>query len=152
MKWTCINLFVDNVVFIKNGKEYRRVTEVMDVWFDSGSMFFAQMHYPFENKDLFEKMFPGDFIAEGIDQTRGWFYTLHNIAVALFNKPAFKNIIVNELILDKNGVKMSKSKGNSVDPFYIMEKYGADAVRWYLIVNNPPGKLLFSMKKILQGQ
>jgi len=132
--------FVDNVIFIKNGKEYRRVTEVIDVWFDSGSMFFAQMHYPFENKDLFEKMFPGDFIAEGIDQTRGWFYTLHNIAVALFNKPAFKNIIVNELILDKNGVKMSKSKGNSVDPFYIMEKYGADAVRWYLIVNNPPWK------------
>ena len=134
--------FVDNIVFVKNGKTYRRISEVIDVWFDSGSMPFAQMHYPFENKELFEKMFPGDFIAEGIDQTRGWFYTLHNIAVAIFNKPAFKNIIVNELILDKAGVKMSKSKGNSVDPFYIMGKYGADAARWYLIVNTPPWKTM----------
>ncbi|MBM2813847.1 MAG: ileS [Ignavibacteria bacterium] len=132
--------FVDKVVFERNGKVYRRISEVIDVWFDSGSMPFAQMHYPFENQDLFEKMFPGDFIAEGIDQTRGWFYTLHNIASALFGKPAFKNILVNELILDKKGEKMSKSKGNTVDPFEIMEKYGADAVRWYLFVNNPPWK------------
>ncbi len=132
--------FVDNVIFIKNGKKYRRVHEVIDVWFDSGSMPFAQMHYPFENKELFDKSFPGDFIAEGIDQTRGWFYTLHNIASALFNKPAYKNIIVNELILDKDGVKMSKSKGNTIDPFQIMERHGADAVRWYLYVNNPPWK------------
>jgi len=132
--------FVDNIIFVRNGKRYRRVHEVIDVWFDSGAMPFAQIHYPFENQELFEKIFPGDFIAEGIDQTRGWFYTLHNIAVALFDKPAFKNIVVNELILDKNGVKMSKRLGNSVDPFDIMERFGADAVRWYLFVNNPPWK------------
>jgi isoleucyl-tRNA synthetase len=129
---------VDKIIFEKDGKIFRRTKEVIDVWFDSGSMPFAQLHYPFENKDLFEKIFPGDFIAEGIDQTRGWFYTLHNIATAVFGKPAFKNIIVNELILDKTGVKMSKSKGNTVDPFEMMSKYGADAVRWYFFVNNPP--------------
>ena len=132
--------FVDNIIFIKDGNKYHRVHEVIDVWFDSGAMPFAQLHYPFENKELFEKIFPSDFIAEGIDQTRGWFYTLHNIAVALFDKPAFKNIVVNELILDKNGVKMSKKLGNTVDPYELMEKYGADAVRWYLFVNNPPWK------------
>ncbi|GAB1370601.1 isoleucine--tRNA ligase [Candidatus Kapaibacterium sp.] len=132
--------FADNVIFRKNENTYRRVHEVIDVWFDSGAMPFAQLHYPFENKELFDKIFPGDFIAEGIDQTRGWFYTLHNIAVALFDKPAFKNIVVNELILDKNGVKMSKRLGNTIDPFELMEKYGADAVRWYLFVNNPPWK------------
>jgi isoleucyl-tRNA synthetase len=101
-------------------------------------MFFAQFHYPFENKELFESQFPADFIAEGIDQTRGWFYTLHNISTALFGKPAFKNIIVNELILDRKGVKMSKSLGNTVDPFEVMEKYGADATRWYLLASTPP--------------
>ncbi|MFY8159754.1 MAG: isoleucine--tRNA ligase [Candidatus Kapaibacteriota bacterium] len=132
--------FVDDVYFERNGATYKRVHEVIDVWFDSGSMPFAQMHYPFENKDLFEKSFPADFIAEGIDQTRGWFYTLHNIATAIFDKPAFKNIVVNELILDKNGVKMSKRLGNTIDPFEIMERLGADAVRWYLYVNNPPWK------------
>lgn len=132
--------FVDRIVFIKNGKKYYRIKEVVDVWFDSGAMPFAQFHYPFENVELFNKSFPGDFIAEGIDQTRGWFYTLHNIASALFRKPAFKGIVVNELILDKDGVKMSKSKGNVIDPFEIMEKFGADAVRWYLFVNNPPWK------------
>lgn len=132
--------FVDSVVFEKGGNTYRRVHEVIDVWFDSGAMPFAQLHYPFENKDIFDKIFPGDFIAEGIDQTRGWFYTLHNIAVALFDKPAFKNIVVNELILDKNGVKMSKRIGNTVDPFALMNNYGADAVRWYLFTNNPPWK------------
>ena len=132
--------FVDRVIFIKENLKYRRIPEVADVWFDSGAMPFAQFHYPFENKDLFDSSFPGDFIAEGIDQTRGWFYTLHNIAVALFHKPAFKNIVVNELILDKKGIKMSKSKGNIIDPFEVMEKYGADAVRWYLFVNNPPWK------------
>lgn len=130
--------FVDNVIFKKDGKTYRRTSEVIDVWFDSGSMPFAQLHYPFENKELFEKSFPADFIAEGIDQTRGWFYTLHNIATALFGKPAYKNIVVNELILDKNGVKMSKSKGNTVDPFQVMDEMGADAVRWYFFSNNPP--------------
>ena len=130
--------FVDNVLFKKNGKIYRRTTEVIDVWFDSGCVPFAQFHYPFENKELFESQFPADFISEGIDQTRGWFYTLHNIATALFEKPAFKNIIVNELVLDKNGLKMSKSRGNTVDPFSMMDQYGADAVRWYFMVNNPP--------------
>ena len=130
--------FVDRVIFIKEGKIYRRTKEVIDVWFDSGAMFFAQFHYPFENKELFENQFPGDFIAEGIDQTRGWFYTLHNIATALFEKPAYLNIIVNELILDKNGIKMSKRLGNTVDPFDVMDKYGADAVRWYLLSSNPP--------------
>ncbi len=130
--------FVDNIIFKKNGKLFRRTPEIIDVWFDSGSMPFAQYHYPFENKGLFEKSFPADFIAEGIDQTRGWFYTLHNIATVLFNKPAFKNIIVNELILDKDGQKMSKSKGNVVLPLEIMEKYGADALRWYFIAVSPP--------------
>lgn len=132
--------FVDSIYFEKNGKTYKRVHEVIDVWFDSGSMPFAQFHYPFENQELFEKSFPGDFIAEGIDQTRGWFYTLHNISTALFGKPAYKNIVVNELILDKNGVKMSKRLGNTIDPFDIMNRMGADAVRWYLFVNNPPWK------------
>lgn len=130
--------FVDNVIFEKNGNIYKRTHEVIDAWFDSGSMPFAQLHYPFENKELFDSSFPADFIAEGIDQTRGWFYTLHNISTALFDKPAYKNIVVNELILDKNGIKMSKRLGNSIDPFEIMDKLGADAVRWYLFVNNPP--------------
>ncbi|MBN2426369.1 MAG: isoleucine--tRNA ligase [Calditrichaceae bacterium] len=130
--------FVDHVVFKKNGKTYRRTPEIIDVWFDSGSMPFAQFHYPFENKELFEKSFPADFIAEGIDQTRGWFYTLHNIATVLFNKPAFKNIIVNELILDKEGQKMSKSRGNVVFPLEMMDKYGADALRWYFMAVSPP--------------
>ena len=141
--------FVDNVVIIRNGKTYNRTPEVIDVWFDSGAMPFAQLHYPFENKELFDKSFPADFIAEGIDQTRGWFYTLHNISTALFGKPAFKNIVVNELILDKNGVKMSKSLGNTIDPFEVMDNLGADAVRWYLFVNNPPWKTtLFSTEDI----
>ncbi len=141
--------FVDNVIFKRNGKIFKRIPEIVDVWFDSGAMPFAQLHYPFENKELFDKTFPADFIAEGIDQTRGWFYTLHNIATALFGKPAFKNIIVNELILDDKGVKMSKSKGNVIDPFYIMDIYGADAIRWYLFVNNPPWKAtMFSEKDL----
>jgi isoleucyl-tRNA synthetase len=130
--------FVDNIIFEKDGNTYRRTHEVIDAWFDSGSMPFAQLHYPFENKELFDNSFPADFIAEGIDQTRGWFYTLHNISTALFDKPAYKNIVVNELILDKNGIKMSKRLGNSIDPFEIMDRLGADAVRWYLFVNNPP--------------
>ena len=143
--------FVDHIIFRKNGKTYKRIKEIVDVWFDSGSMPFAQLHYPFENKELFEKIFPADFIAEGIDQTRGWFYTLHNIATALFDKPAFKNIIVNELILDDKGLKMSKSKGNVIDPFKVMDNYGADAVRWYLFVNNPPWKsTMFSEKDLVK--
>ncbi|MHB1687640.1 MAG: isoleucine--tRNA ligase [Ignavibacteriaceae bacterium] len=131
--------FVDRIFFERNAKIYKRTPELIDVWFDSGSMPFAQYHYPFENKELFEKsFFPADFICEGVDQTRGWFYTLHAIATMLFDNVAFKNIIVNELILDKNGLKMSKSKGNTVDPFILFDKYGADATRWYLITNSPP--------------
>ncbi len=131
--------FVDKVLFEKNGKIYKRTPELIDVWFDSGAMPFAQYHYPFENKELFEKkFFPADFICEGIDQTRGWFYTLHAIATMLFDSVAYKNIIVNELILDKKGLKMSKTKGNTVDPFQLFDKYGADATRWYLITNSPP--------------
>jgi len=120
------------------GGTMRRTTEVIDAWFDSGSMPFAQYHYPFENKELFEQNYPADFIAEGIDQTRGWFYSLHAIGTFLFNKPAYRNLIVNELILDKEGKKMSKSAGNVVDPFEIVSRYGADIVRWYLITNSPP--------------
>lgn len=131
--------FVDRVLFEKDGKIYRRTPELIDVWFDSGAMPFAQYHYPFENKEWFEsRAFPSDFICEGIDQTRGWFYTLHAIATMLFDNVAYKNVIVNELILDKTGMKMSKSKGNTVDPFMLFEKYGADATRWYLVTASPP--------------
>ena len=131
--------FVDKILFEKNGKIYKRTPEVIDVWFDSGSMPFAQYHYPFENKEEFEKKyFPAEYICEGIDQTRGWFYTLHAIATMLFDNVAFKNVIVNELILDKTGKKMSKTIGNTVDPFLLFDKYGADATRWYLVTNSPP--------------
>ncbi len=131
--------FVDKILFEKDGKIYKRTPEVIDVWFDSGSMPFAQYHYPFENKEAFEKnYFPSQFICEGIDQTRGWFYTLHAISTMLFDNVAFKNVIVNELILDKTGRKMSKSIGNTVDPFLLFDKYGADATRWYLVTNSPP--------------
>ena len=130
--------FVDRIIFEKNGKVYRRTPEIIDVWFDSGAMPFAQYHYPFENQELFQQRFPADFICEGVDQTRGWFYTLHNIATVLFEKPAFKNIIVNDLVLDKNGQKMSKSKGNIVYPFEIFDRYGADPTRWFLMTQNNP--------------
>lgn len=122
----------------KCGCEMNRVEEVIDAWFDSGSMPFAQHHFPFENKSLFEEHFPADFIAEGVDQTRGWFYSMHAISTFLFNDKAYKNLIVNDNILDKTGQKMSKHKGNIVDPFEIMEKYGADVLRWYLISSSPP--------------
>lgn len=145
--------FVDDVKFEKNGKIYKRTPELIDVWFDSGAMPFAQYHYPFENKGLFEKNFPSDFICEGIDQTRGWFYTLHAIGTMLFDKVAYKNIVVNELILDKNGLKMSKSKGNAVDPFELFDKYGADATRWYLVAASPPWRpKLFDTEGILEVQ
>ncbi len=130
--------FVDRIYFIRDGKRFNRTPELVDVWFDSGSMPFAQLHYPFENRELFEKTFPADFIAEGVDQTRGWFYTLHAVATLIFDKPAYRNLIVNGHILDRNGHKMSKSKGNVVDPFETMGKYGADALRWYLLVTSPP--------------
>ena len=122
----------------KCGSTMRRVPEVIDCWFDSGSMPIAQWHYPFENKELFEKNFPADFICEGIDQTRGWFYSLLAISTLIFDKPSYKNIVVNELILDKNGQKMSKSRGNAVVPQEMIERYGADAIRWYLMTISPP--------------
>jgi isoleucyl-tRNA synthetase len=130
---------VDPVTFTceKCNGTMKRTPELIDVWFDSGSMPFAQWHFPFENKEIFAKAYPADFISEGIDQTRGWFYTLHSIGTFLFDKPAFKNCLVNELILDKQGQKMSKSKKNTVDPFQLIDKYGADATRWYLIANSP---------------
>ncbi len=130
--------FVDRIYFVRDGKRFTRTPELIDVWFDSGSMPFAQLHYPFENKEIFEKTFPADFIAEGVDQTRGWFYTLHAIGTLLFDEPAYRNLVVNGHILDRNGQKMSKSKGNVVDPFETMERYGADALRWYLISSSPP--------------
>ncbi|MCE1189188.1 MAG: isoleucine--tRNA ligase [Ignavibacteria bacterium] len=130
--------FVDKILFERNGKIYRRTPELIDVWYDSGAMPFAQFHYPFENKEWFEANHPAHFISEGIDQTRGWFYTLHAISTMLFDNVAYKNCLVNDLILDKSGLKMSKSKGNTVDPFMLFDKYGADATRWYLIINSPP--------------
>jgi isoleucyl-tRNA synthetase len=146
--------FVDKILFEKNGKVYKRTPELIDVWYDSGAMPFAQYHYPFENKEQFEKKyFPSDFICEGIDQTRGWFYTLHAIATMLFDNVAYKNIIVNELILDKKGLKMSKSRGNTVDPFILFEKYGADATRWYLVTNSPPWRpTLFDEESLAESQ
>ena len=146
--------FVDKILFEKNGKIYKRTPELIDVWFDSGAMPFAQYHYPFENKEWFEKhAFPADFICEGIDQTRGWFYTMHAIATMLFDSVAYKNVIVNELILDKQGLKMSKTKGNTVDPFILFDKYGADATRWYLITNSPPWRpTLFDEEGLVEVQ
>ena len=119
------------------GKTMTRIPEVMDCWFDSGSMPFAQLHYPFENQDIFEENFPADFICEGIDQTRGWFYSLLAISTFLTGKAPYRNVLVNDLILDKDGKKMSKSKGNTVDPFALFDKYGADVARWYLLYTSP---------------
>jgi len=132
---------VDAVTFrCACGGTMRRTPELIDVWFDSGAMPFAQWHYPFENKELLDsgEQYPADFICEGIDQTRGWFYSLHAIGTFLFNKPAYTTVMVNELILDKEGQKMSKSKGNTVDPFATIAKYGADTTRWYLVTTSPP--------------
>src|SRR5688572_15057774 len=135
------------------GGEMRRIPELADVWFDSGSMPFAQWHYPFENQDTFKRSFPADFISEAIDQTRGWFYTLHSISTFLFKQPCFKNVIVNDLILDKNGQKMSKTRGNTVDPFQVIGQYGADSVRWFLISSSPPWKpKLFDIESIADVQ
>ena len=120
------------------GKQMKRVPEVIDCWFDSGAMPFAQHHYPFENKDLFEKQFPADFISEAVDQTRGWFYSLLAISTLLFNKAPYKNVIVLGHVQDENGQKMSKSKGNAVDPFDALNEYGADAIRWYFYTNSAP--------------
>jgi isoleucyl-tRNA synthetase len=145
--------FVDSIYFIRDGVRFNRTPELVDVWFDSGSMPFAQLHYPFENRELFDQTFPADFIAEGVDQTRGWFYTMHAIATLIFDKPAYKNLIVNGHILDKSGQKMSKSKGNVVDPFETMERYGADALRWYLMVTSPPWRpKSFNVEEIEEEQ
>lgn len=132
--------FLDKVTIAcpKCGKEMYRVPEVIDCWFDSGAMPFAQHHYPFENKELFETQFPADFICEGVDQTRGWFYSLLAISTLIFNKAPFKNVIVIGHVLDESGQKMSKSKGNAVDPFDVLKTYGADAVRWYFYINSAP--------------
>ena len=132
--------YVDELTFAcdRCGAQMKRVPEVIDVWFDSGSMPYAQWHYPFENKEIFAKRFPADFISEGVDQTRGWFYSLLAIAVLLFDKPCYKSCVSLELILDKEGQKMSKSRGNTVDPFEIIAKYGADPLRWYLMAVSPP--------------
>lgn len=130
-----------------DGGTMRRVGDVLDVWFDSGAMPFAQWHYPFENQDVFSRNFPADFICEGVDQTRGWFYTLHAIAALVEEQVAFKNCVVNGLILDEKGEKMSKSKGNTVDPFETVATHGADVVRWYMMSNSPPwDNMKFSLR------
>ena len=133
--------YVDDIVLVSpSGKPMKRETDLIDVWFDSGSMPYAQIHYPFENKEAFDRgdLFPADFIAEGVDQTRGWFFTLHAIATMVFGSTAFKAVVSNGLVLDKNGEKMSKRKGNAVDPFTTIEKYGSDPVRWYMIATSSP--------------
>ena len=135
------------------GKEMHRVPEVIDCWFDSGSMPFAQHHYPFENKELFESQFPADFISEAVDQTRGWFYSLLAISTLIFNKAPFKNVIVLGHVQDENGQKMSKSKGNAVDPFEALKTYGADAIRWYFYTNSAPWlPNRFHGKAVIEGQ
>ena len=131
--------YVDDIVLVSDsGKPMKRVADLIDVWFDSGAMPYAQWHFPFENKNTFEANFPADFIAEGVDQTRGWFYTLHALAVLLFDSVAYKTVVSNGLVLDKDGNKMSKRLGNVVNPFETIEQYGADATRWYLITNASP--------------
>ena len=131
--------FVDDVHIkcSKCGKHMNRVPDVLDCWFDSGAMPFAQYHYPFENKELFDSQYPADFISEGIDQTRGWFYSLLVISVFVTGKSPYKNVLVNDLLLDKNGQKMHKSRGNAISPFEIMEEYGADTVRFYMLYASP---------------
>ena len=145
---------VDNIVLVSpSGKPMHRETDLIDVWFDSGSMPYAQWHYPFENKDYIENhtAYPADFIAEGVDQTRGWFYTLHAIATSVFNSVAYKNVVSNGLVLDKNGQKMSKRLGNAVDPFTTITEYGADATRWYMISNaNPWDNLKFDLEGVAE--
>ncbi len=131
--------YVDDIILVSpSGKPMKRVPDLIDVWFDSGAMPYAQWHFPFENKETFEQSFPADYIAEGVDQTRGWFYTLHAIAVMLFDSVAYKTCVSNGLVLDKNGNKMSKRLGNVVDPFKTIETFGADATRWYLVTNASP--------------
>ena len=147
--------YADNIVLERNGKKLFREPDLIDVWFDSGAMPYAQLHYPFENKELIDqkKYYPADFIAEGVDQTRGWFFTLHAIATMCFDSVAFKNVVSNGLVLDKNGQKMSKRLGNAVDPFTTIEKYGPDATRWYMITNAAPwDNLKFDIEGIAEVQ
>lgn len=145
---------VDEIILVSpSGKPMKRETDLIDVWFDSGAMPYAQWHYPFENKDKIDgnKDFPADFIAEGVDQTRGWFYTLHAIAALVFDKVAYKNVVSNGLVLDKNGQKMSKRLGNAVDPFTTLAEYGPDATRWYMISNaNPWDNLKFDIEGVAE--
>jgi isoleucyl-tRNA synthetase len=147
---------VDEITLVSaSGKPMKRESDLIDVWFDSGAMPYAQAHYPFENKELIDerKYFPADFIAEGVDQTRGWFFTLHALAVMNFDSVAYKNVVSNGLVLDINGNKMSKRLGNAVDPFVIMNQYGADATRWYLISNAAPwDNLKFDTEGIAEVQ
>ncbi len=146
--------YVDEIVLVSpSGKKMMRETDLIDVWFDSGAMPYAQHHYPFENKELFEANFPADFIAEGVDQTRGWFFTLHAIATMLFDSVAFKTVVSNGLVLDKKGNKMSKRLGNAVDPFATIETYGPDATRWYMITNAQPwDNLKFDLEGVAEVQ
>jgi isoleucyl-tRNA synthetase len=147
--------YADDIFLERNGKKLFREPDLIDVWFDSGSMPYAQLHYPFENKEQIDqrKYFPADFIAEGVDQTRGWFYTLHAISTMCFDSVAYKNVISNGLVLDKNGNKMSKRLGNTVDPFVTLDKYGADATRWYMVTNASPwDNLKFDTEGIVQAQ
>lgn len=147
--------YIDEITITcpKCGKQMKRVPEVIDCWFDSGAMPFAQHHYPFENKELFEKQFPADFISEAVDQTRGWFYSLLAESTLLFNKAPYKNVIVMGHVQDENGQKMSKSKGNAVDPFEALETYGADAIRWYFYTSSAPWlPKRFSGKAVQEGQ
>src|SRR5690606_38314845 len=145
---------VDGITLISpSGKPMKRETDLIDVWFDSGAMPYAQWHYPFENKEYIDnhENFPADFIAEGVDQTRGWFYTLHAIGTLVFGEKAYKNVVSNGLVLDKNGIKMSKSKGNTIDPFQTIADHGPDATRWYMIMNaNPWDNLKFDLDGITE--
>ncbi len=146
--------FVDDITIISGqGNKMLRERDLIDVWFDSGAMPYAQWHYPFENQEIFEQNYPADFIAEGVDQTRGWFFTLHAISSMLFNKVAFKNVIANGLVLDKDGNKMSKRLGNAIDPFKTLATYGPDATRWYMIANaNPWDNLKFNLEGVAEVQ
>ncbi len=146
--------YVDEITLVSDsGQPMKREADLIDVWFDSGAMPYAQWHWPFENQELFEKNFPADFIAEGVDQTRGWFFTLHALGVMLFDQVAFKNVIANGLVLDKDGNKMSKRLNNAVDPFTTVATYGADAVRWYMFTNSQPwDNLKFNLNGVQESQ
>jgi isoleucyl-tRNA synthetase len=146
--------YVDEVILVSStGEKMTREADLIDVWFDSGAMPYAQWHYPFEHEEIFQANFPADYIAEGVDQTRGWFFTLHALGVMLFDNVAFKNVVANGLVLDKNGNKMSKRLGNAVDPFKTLQQFGPDALRWYLLSNaNPWDNLKFNMEGVAEVQ